>query len=200
MKRSGEMYLPDADEHFERFAHYGIYQTRQFDAAMRHVKSWNLAVDVGAHIGFFTRALGKRFDTVVAFEPQPENFLCLNRNRPGNAVIHNLALGAGYGFGALNTPKPDNSGAWELDPEKPGGVTIRSLDSFCLKPDFIKIDVQGSEPLVLKGGEGTIKAHRPVILIERNATNVNDGVPILESWGYRCVETVNRDCVMVSAE
>lgn len=197
MKRTGEMFLPDADEHFERFAHYGVYQTRQLEAAMEHIKAWTLALDIGAHVGFFTRALGLRFHSVVAFEPETENFLCLNQNRPANAIIHNVALGSGYGSGCMTTPKPDNSGAWELDTMTDGPVLIRPLDAFGLKPDFVKIDVQGSEPLVLRGGEKTIRAHKPTILIERNAININDGVPLLESWGYRCVETVNRDCVMV---
>jgi FkbM family methyltransferase len=41
-----------------------------------------------------------------------------------------------------------------------------TLDSLGLKPAFIKIDTEGTAPSVLKGGMATIRAHRPLMLIE----------------------------------
>ena len=45
-------------------------------------------------------------------------------------------------------------------------VDVVTLDSLSLKPNLIKIDVQGAELDVLKGGCGTISNFRPVIFIE----------------------------------
>jgi len=200
VKQAGQFWLPDDDTHFAPFALAGTYQSKQLEAALRHVKRFGLAIDIGAHVGFFTRALGKRFEKVVAFEPQPENFACLKKNRPDNAVLHNVALGSRQCWGALDTPKAENSGAWETKEMKYDNVElvpVMPLDTYDLAPDFVKIDVQGFEEHVLEGGRQTLLKHRPVILIEENATNVNDGVLILQSWGWRRADKVNRDCVMV---
>ena len=53
-------------------------------------------------------------------------------------------------------------------------ITIDSLDlDGC---DFIKIDVEGFEPLVLLGAEETIRKYKPVILFEKNFKKVSDEV------------------------
>lgn len=45
-------------------------------------------------------------------------------------------------------------------------VTIRRLDDLRLEPAFVKIDVEGAEPQVLRGMTETIERHRPIFLIE----------------------------------
>ena len=48
-------------------------------------------------------------------------------------------------------------------------ITIKTLDSFDLPGlDFMKIDVEGAEGLVLQGAEQTIRKYRPVIFFEHN--------------------------------
>ncbi len=59
---------------------------------------------------------------------------------------------------------------------------VRKLDDLRLNPYFIKIDVQGFELNVLKGGENTIKLHRPILLIE----SINEEIiKYLEQFGYQ---------------
>lgn len=50
-------------------------------------------------------------------------------------------------------------------------VRVRTLDSFCREQgidriDFLRCDIEGAEILLLDGGEETIAAHRPVMMIE----------------------------------
>jgi len=45
-------------------------------------------------------------------------------------------------------------------------VTIRRLDDLGLAPAWVKIDVEGAEPQVLRGMAETIRRHRPLFLIE----------------------------------
>lgn len=50
-------------------------------------------------------------------------------------------------------------------------------------PDLIKIDVEGAEFAVLRGGSGTLKAHMPLILLE--CTDQQEQVRrFLEELGY----------------
>uniref|UniRef100_A0A6C0HXG9 Methyltransferase FkbM domain-containing protein n=1 Tax=viral metagenome TaxID=1070528 RepID=A0A6C0HXG9_9ZZZZ len=61
-------------------------------------------------------------------------------------------------------------------------------------PDFIKIDVQGSEMDILKGGLETVK-HATRLIVELQHMEYNEGamqasesVPMIEGMGFRCVD------------
>ena len=45
-------------------------------------------------------------------------------------------------------------------------VRVRRLDDLGLAPDLIKMDVQGLEEKVIRGGLRTIAEHRPVLMVE----------------------------------
>ena len=64
-------------------------------------------------------------------------------------------------------------------------VTTQALDSFVqshnlVKPDFIKIDAQGSELEILKGSS-TVLASTSLLYIEAPITSVNSGAPMAHS-------------------
>lgn len=48
---------------------------------------------------------------------------------------------------------------------------VRTLDSFSLKPLFIKIDAQGFEYNILRGSRETLQRYRPLLLVEGVAGN-----------------------------
>ena len=62
-------------------------------------------------------------------------------------------------------------------------IEVKTLDSFQLKPDFIKIDVEGFEYQVLLGSEETIRSCRPILLVEGvvKGDNVHQK---LQEWKY----------------
>jgi hypothetical protein len=53
---------------------------------------------------------------------------------------------------------------------------IETLDRYCqknsIKPDFLKIDTEGNELNILKGGIQTIKKYKPKIIMECEARHV----------------------------
>jgi FkbM family methyltransferase len=67
-------------------------------------------------------------------------------------------------------------------------VKLKTIDSFDLKPYFMKVDVEGAELLVLEGAKNTIENFSPVILIE---IQNNDMYQQIESFmhklGYYCI-------------
>lgn len=84
-------------------------------------------------------------------------------------------------------------------------VPVFRLDEFGLEDvDYIKVDVEGFEKKVLLGGQKTISASRPLIVIEQNDVRLPDEEPYaaktyLESIGYKHVATCPRgwDLVMM---
>jgi hypothetical protein len=79
----------------------------------------------------------------------------------------------------LGSDNAHNRGENKIQPKsklKPN-VQIKRMDDFIREEnitsvDFIKIDVEGFEYNVLKGGEQTIKEFRPVLFVEVNDKNL----------------------------
>src|SRR3990167_2653579 len=136
------MIFPSYDQHFKQ--HDPVtYQREIYDAAMPFVKARRLAIDIGAHVGIFTARMLNDFERVAAFEPQPDNFICLSENCP-KASRYQIALWNREFTGKLQNPRKDNSGAWEFMPGST--VKARPLDYYTFSQvDLIKIDVQGAE-------------------------------------------------------
>jgi FkbM family methyltransferase len=132
------------------------------------------AIDIGAHVGIWTRRLANDFDKVIAFEPMPKHIECHKNNCKGldNVQLNEIAL-SNVNEQKVMTTKDNNSGMstlmvpkWKL-PKTIVIVETRTLDSFNFpKMDFIKIDVEGWEEQVLRGGMDTILKYRPRMYIE----------------------------------
>lgn len=161
-------------------------------AYVRGLKSNCTIIDIGANGGQSAIEFARlRPDAkIISFEANQDNLkdLDLARRLIGPRYsYHHVALSDRSGEACLyvpivgNTPVP---GEASLEPElledvqdRIGKITtilkhpvsLRTLDSFALAPDFVKIDVQGHEPAVLRGMARTIEAHRPAIMIERGA-------------------------------
>jgi FkbM family methyltransferase len=125
-----------------------------------------VVVDVGANIGLLTLIAAHQVGPqgrVFAFEPGPLSFalLCANiaANRYRNVTIENAAVSDRNGTVDLyvcSTGESDNRISGTIDAGSGRErVAVRSvaLDDYFEDTaiDFIKIDVQGAEPLVLKG-------------------------------------------------
>ncbi|MBN8938925.1 MAG: FkbM family methyltransferase [Rhizobiales bacterium] len=172
-------------------------------------------VDVGAFIGWFSLTAAQIVGPaglVVAFEPQVEAHELLRRS-----VFHNrfedrvttfpLALSDRnseavlYRDGLSDAGGASNQGhAWINSANaEDNGFAVRTvqtvkLDDLSLrrKIDAIKIDAEGAEWLVLKGGERTVRASHPVVICElypRQLAKVShvtgdDLISLMRDWGY----------------
>ena len=159
-------------------------------------------VDIGSNRGegIYSQLVGYGKDvSVIGFEPNPLIFNKLKRAcKPTHGVtVHNLGLGARTGEFELHVPfyrkwmfdglssfyKHEaehwlEKNMWNYNPKlqtiKTVKCKVRTLDSFELKPYFMKLDVQGFEYEVLKGSIETLKEHSPILLIESISKEVMD--------------------------
>lgn len=167
----------------------GTYQIKKLRAAMQFVKQFRCAVDIGAHVGFWSMHLSSRFQSVQAFEPVAEHRACFEINAGGPGVtLHACALGKAPGMVAMAIP-PGSSGGTHVAGS--GDVPMNRLDAFDLRDvDFIKIDCEGYELDVLLGAAATIERCKPCVIVEQKPHKIRDfgytrpeAVEFLESLG-----------------
>lgn len=196
MKQIFGIWLPDDDAHFEgmmRIApHYmlddrmvGTYQIDKLQEALSYVRKERrrVALDIGAHVGYWSMWLAKYFDTVHAFEPAWEHSECFEQNVPdGNVVLHRCA--AGRDFGSLGIVR-DETNTGKAHMEGPGTIAVRPIDAEKFEEvDFIKIDVEGMEPDVIEGARETILRCKPIVIVEQKGHH--------DRYGFRRDEAFDR--------
>jgi FkbM family methyltransferase len=160
-----------------------------------YIKEGDHVLDIGAFIGDHTIAYSNKvgfYGKVIAFEPNSKSFECLKYNLNGikNTELRNEGLSDEVGKITL-TDVETNAGMCFAIKSKAGVKTI-TIDSLKLtRLDFIKIDAEGFEHKILKGGEETIKKFKPIMVIEinnhallRNGTSDNDVFVYLNELGY----------------
>ena len=167
----------------------------------RLVKPGAVIFDVGANFGYYGLMLAEglgRDCEVHAFEPTEETFDRLTRhialNRMECVHAHRLALSDAPGTASMHG-RDGNSGAAFIDPGG-GEVAVTTLDAFVAERgirrlDFMKIDVEGFEERVLRGGQRVLRELRPSILLEvqpvtleRAGSSVRRLTALLTSQGY----------------
>ena len=169
MKEVQGWWLPDNDTHMSEYfklAGTPEYQPVHRQTALRYCKKFRIALDIGAHVGLWSKELTNKFQIVHSFEPCKEFTELLTKNAP-KATVHEIALGKGQGAVALEIP-PDNTGMAKVARGVAGSVQMLPLDHYHFdNVDFIKIDVEGYELDVVKGGIETLRKNDPVIIVEQ---------------------------------
>ena len=174
----------------------GVYDPFFWSFLNRHDLRGTTVYDIGAHIGYhalcFAGLTGPE-GKVHVFEPNPHNLERMDMIRQRNGmedqiVRHPVALSdqsgqCEFNF-STNVDNQTSSGGYLEGSHPPSDqsvytragfirstVPVRTLDEVArehppARLGLVKIDVEGAEHAVLRGGHETIARHRPLLLIE----------------------------------
>ncbi len=199
---------PSSDSGLEQSLYYmGSYERGTLHIMHQLLRAGDHFVDVGANIGlmslFASKCVGNT-GKVTSFEPNPETRRILNRNVRDNAVntieVQAYALGADSSAAQIYADPDGNRGAASL--HTTGGaalaeIEIRSFDSLffaenATTPQLVKIDVEGYEADVLRGGGRSFSAsNAPALIVESStrrdhskATERDELFALLKGFGH----------------
>jgi FkbM family methyltransferase len=169
----------------------GRYEEPELRFVQSVLRPGDVAVDAGAHVGFFAlhmASLVGRTGHVYAFEPMAENAELLERGVEENRfhdrlTVDRRALGSVTGPAVLSfaTETLNRGGAFVLPfgAAPPADLAHRVVETLrldeypCRRPvRFVKMDVEGAEPLVLEGADRLLCEDRPALLLELHASQL----------------------------
>lgn len=173
----------------------GSYEFAKQALVAKMVPPGSIAFDVGAHVGFYTLLFSELVGPqgrVVAFEPVPRNIAYLREhirlNRLANVTVVEAAVAEGGGKAMFSEGAHSSAGRLVADGQLE--VSRVSLDDLVgaqkiPAPDFIKIDVEGAEWLVLTGARETLSQYRPTIFLATHGRDVHQQCcQLLKLTGY----------------
>ncbi|MBI2870173.1 MAG: FkbM family methyltransferase [Candidatus Omnitrophica bacterium] len=196
-----------------RYLTYDSKEPETLDWIDRFLGGGDTFIDVGANIGLYTlyAALRHPRARIVAIEPEYSNLHLLKENLVANGLeqrvqVFSMALHDRRGVGHLYIQ--DNTPGAALHTVSDGplhrtragrpvrwaeGVYMLTLDEFCeelnLRPNAVKIDVDGTEPEILAGARKTLNLPelRSVLLeLPSDRTTREASVHALEAAGMVC--------------
>ena len=166
-------------------------------------------LDIGSNFGYYTLLAARAMEgqgRILAFEPYIPNREQLQANLARNHMdwveVEACALADAPGTLDFVIPPDSCLGVGHIETH-PGThartvqVDVRTLDTVAGEKgldrlDAVKLDVEGAEVRVLKGGQKTFQRFKPDLLVEINPdglrsfdTEAAELVAILTGWGYR---------------
>jgi FkbM family methyltransferase len=169
----------------------GRYESEEADFVREVLGPGDTAIDIGAHVGFFTVQMADLVGSagaVYAFEPFGLNADLLERSIAENRFDDRVrflraAVGDHSGSATLTFPVEtlNSGGSYLLRPGTSAlaghlevTVSLVALDDLEIRRPvrLIKMDVEGAEPLVIAGAEQLIRNDRPIVLSELHPTQL----------------------------
>ncbi len=157
----------------------------------------SIVLDIGTNNGAVLLRLCKIANEgfVFGFEPDPYNYerslINLGLNDCKNYKVLNTGLGEKIESGVIVVVDANNLGMNKILQDGSEGIKINlnTLNNFSkvnnlTKIDLIKIDTEGFEMKILKGGDNILKKFKPVLFIELDDDN-------LKEQGYSAKELIN---------
>ena len=153
------------------------WEAPEVNALLQWVPHGGTVIDVGANIGFFTTRFAQKVGPagrVLAIEPED-----LNLRRLRKRLDHFVSNGIVEILPAVVSDR-EGMAKLQINPDHPGdhklaasGVDVEAhtLDGVIERTgwgrvDFVKIDVQGAEALVLAGAREILARYRPALWVE----------------------------------
>lgn len=188
---------------------YEGFEKEETDFLQIFLNEGDTFIDIGANVGLFTLLAAKKVGSkgsVICFEPAPITFERLTENVElnnfRNIDFRNIGLSdeigeltfhiSDNGFDAWNSfaKSTDNNLAKSIIvPTSTLNFELKNVDKSKIK--LIKIDVEGWEKFVLRGGRDLFIEFNPAVMVEFTEVNTfNAGYPVyeiydlMESFGY----------------
>jgi FkbM family methyltransferase len=210
MRYFGErVYFPRDCHLVARVLHAGVYEPELIDELISALRGGGVHFDVGANIGLMAIPLLNAVPDVYihSFEPSPRTFQYLQRTHRETKfrarwAIADVALSSSSGVTSFCMHN-ESDGAFDgiLDTRRAKNgeiveVSMITLDTYWIEAgrpavNTIKIDVEGFEDEVLKGGKLLLSTCRPLVFLEWSAANLRPGLQVAEilnvatKLGYR---------------
>jgi FkbM family methyltransferase len=182
-----------------RLLQYGYWEYGLTKLVTEIVKPGMVAIDVGAHIGYYSTLFSKLVGPsghVFSFEPDPHNFSFLKSNIELNKISHciyeNKAIYNSNGFIKLNLDS-DNLGAHSLVMQNSDNnfITVETvtLDNYFKnqnqKVDFIKMDIEGAEEFALDGARNLIEKNPNITIVMEFMPNAINVIKKMRMYGFK---------------
>ena len=182
---------------------------RELILSLENERDTGCFYDVGANIGLYGWLVCSISSTrkTIAFEPDPQNLELLGMTQAfaklENWEVNGVALSDKCGnFSFFQDSITSATGTLCLDDkpwiEKYLGSKTQTIDvktstmdailDSARWPSLIKIDVEGHELAVLRGGIDTLSRYKPLILLESFPPRRSKVVELLSSLGYEFVD------------
>ncbi len=171
----------------------------EFAELEKFLEPGGVFVDIGGNTGIYTIKAAQFFrthggGTVVTFEPLPEMLMDLERNIRlngfDNVRLRSFCLGETPGAAEfwINFNRPASSSLVNRDEaaKRVSTMVFRFDDVFPLEKlerlDYVKMDVEGAEALVLAGAMATLKKFRPIVQMEIGHKDAALDLPNYTAW------------------
>lgn len=179
-------------------AHCFDQMKTKYQSGSVRVEPGDVVVDVGANIGEFSLAVSGIAGRILAFEPDPLPFRCLEANGAAAGNITPMAFALSNKPGTVEfyqaTATADSSIVQPDTDARIIKIEARTLDDVIEslgieKVDFLKLEAEGWEPEVLEGAARTLKRTRKVAVDggpERQGQSTYDAVSsMLKAAGFK---------------
>ncbi len=171
-----------------------IYEPETSAYIDQHVKNGDVALDIGAHIGYHTLNFAYAGAKVHAFEPDHDTFklLCTNTAIFDSVIPHNIIISDIKG--EMTFFKSLQNSVWSSILPQPNSIPIKlqstTVDDLRFpKIDWLKIDVEGAEIHVLRGMKKTLARFPDLKLIiewlPKNGGDFEGLLSILNDWSCK---------------
>ena len=174
----------------------GILEREKLRHFVKRLRPAMTVWDIGANAGLYTLASARAVGAagrIVAFEPMPRNLHFLRRHIVLNGLTNVEVCDAAVSdtAGVIRMADGDSPSEFHVAPEGTWAIRAVTLDGWHAKtasrtPDLIKVDVEGAEAAVLRGGARLFAEHRPTVYLALHGEHQRrECGRLLDQWGYR---------------
>lgn len=165
-----------------------LWERHTFHIFDKFLKANDVYVDIGAWIGTTTLYPACKCRQIHAIEPDPVAFRVLQKNvklnKLNNVTLHNIAIAGEDQKITMGARELGNSmtNLWAKENcFMIKGLTFDSfINQFDIKPDFIKMDIEGAEEFVLPVAKEYLKEYKPTVLLSLHFKAIENLDPIID--------------------